>query len=58
MSFCKATYELAIDAGEVHDALAQLGAAIEGRRYWTDHKGQPRRMPGKKPILSHGRKPR
>ena len=40
------------------DIVRFWAARVREARYWTDHKGQIRRMPGKKPILSHGRKPR
>lgn len=58
MSLYRATFEMSIDRDEWFDSLALLGAVFSGRRYWTDHKGNIRRTPGKKPILSHGRKPR
>jgi len=37
------------------DAKAEAEAIRAGRRYWTDHRGQPRRTPNQRPILSNGK---
>ena len=43
---------------EARNKILFFTAARQGHRYWTDTTGTVRRMPGKKPLLSHGKKAR
>jgi hypothetical protein len=58
MSAYRATIEMSIEAADFQDALAELLAYLKDKRYWLDHKGNIRRFPGMKPILSHGKRSR
>jgi len=40
------------------DAKAEAEAIRTGARYWTDHRGQPRRNPNRQPLLANGKKNR
>ena len=43
---------------EEYNRGKKIQAVIQGRRYWHDHQGQPRRNPTMRPLLNNGGKPR
>ena len=45
-------------AGITTDDLREQQAIRDGKRYWTDTKHQPRRTPGRNPLIHNGKKPR
>ena len=41
-----------------YNRTKHLQAVILHRRYWYDHRGQPRRNPTMRPLLHNGKAPR
>lgn len=43
---------------EEYNRAKLFQAIIHRNRYWRDFNGQPRRTPGKRPLIHNGKKPR